>query len=365
MGPISGNRIIVGMSGGVDSCVAAALLVEQGYDVIGVTMRLWTVDRPEAVGHQHCCSAEDAEEAAEVAGILGIPHYVLNFEHEFATRVVDTFVGGYGAGRTPNPCQACNEHIKFRALMQRGAALDTDLFATGHYARVCESAGTYQLQRAADAGKDQSYFLYTLGQRELARLRFPLGHLQKAEVRAIARRLGLPVADKPDSQEICFVPDNNYRRFLRDRLESPAGEVVDPAGHVLGRHDGIIGFTVGQRRGLGAYGDRRYVIDLQPASARVVIGTESDLLRGGVVARDVHWLSGSPPGDGADVLVKLRYKAPPAAATLHHRPGGMVLRFHQPQRAVAPGQAAVCYDDEVLLGGGIIERTLLRNSGEI
>src|SRR6266567_923463 len=187
---LSRPRVIVGMSGGVDSCVAAALLVEQGYDVVGVTMRLWTVDRPDALGHQHCCSADDAEDAAVVADMLGIPHNVLNFEREFAARVVDPFIDGYASGRTPNPCQACNEHIKFRALIARAAALDAELFATGHYARLRECNGAYQIERAADEQKDQSYFLYTLGQKELARLRFPLGDLQKPEVRAIARRLG-------------------------------------------------------------------------------------------------------------------------------------------------------------------------------
>ncbi len=352
------QRVIVGMSGGVDSCVAAALLVEQGFEVVGITMRLWSLDRPEALGHQHCCSAEDADDAREVAAMLGIPHYVLNFEHEFREHVVDYFVDAYASGRTPNPCQACNEHVKFHALMQRAASLDADLFATGHYARLYDRGGVRVLARAADRQKDQSYFLYSLGQTELRRLCFPLGALEKQEVRAIARRLSLPVADKPDSEEICFVPDNNYRRFLRDRLESTPGEVVDPAGNVLGRHGGIAEFTIGQRRGLGALGDRRYVIALEPALQRVVVGREADLFSRGLVARRVHWVSGAPPADGAEVSVKVRSKTAPAAARLFHRPDGMELRFVEPQRAVAPGQTAVCYDGEVMLGGGSIERIL-------
>jgi tRNA-uridine 2-sulfurtransferase len=359
-----GEKIIVGMSGGVDSCVAAALLVEQGYDVVGVTMRLWTIDRPGAAGHQHCCSAEDAEDAAEVAGMLGIPHFVLNFEQEFSEHVVAPFVRGYAGGKTPNPCQMCNEHIKFRALMQRSAAIGADLFATGHYARIRERAGRLELLTAADRGKDQTYFLYTLGQEELRRLRFPLGDLQKSEVRAVAKRMGLPVADKPDSEEICFVPDNDYRRFLRDRVASSAGEIVDVKGEILGRHNGIFDFTVGQRRGLGAFGDRRYVIELIPAENRVVVGTDAQLLCGGVELSPDHWTSGVAPGVGGRVWVKCRYKSAPAAATIGRSVKGIVLLFDEPQRAVSPGQAAVCYDGELLCGGGTIVRTLPCDIGD-
>jgi tRNA-specific 2-thiouridylase len=355
---MSKQRVIVGMSGGVDSCVAAALLVEQGYDVIGITMRLWTVDRPEALGHQHCCSAEDADDAREVAALLGIPHYVLNFEHEFREHVVDYFVDAYAHGQTPNPCQACNEHVKFRALMRRAAALDANLFATGHYARLEDRGGGRVLLRASDLQKDQSYFLYSLGQGELRRLRFPLGELQKQEVRAIARRLGLPVADKPDSEEICFVPDNDYRRFLRERLRPAPGDIMDVDGRVLGQHAGIADYTIGQRRGLGAFGDRRYVVALEPVHRRVIAGTEASLYSSGLIAGRAHWVAGAGPANGAKVSVKVRSKASPAAARLFHRPGGFELRFAQAQRAVAPGQSAVCYDGDVLLGGGTIEQVI-------
>lgn len=351
------QRVIVGMSGGVDSCVAAALLHEQGYEVIGVTMRLWTLEHPDAApGRQHCCSAEDANDAREVCGVLGIPYYVQNFEQEFNTRVVDYFVDEYRRGRTPNPCLACNEHVKFRSLLRRALTLDADYLATGHYARRVEANGSYRLLRAVDGGKDQSYVLYTLAQSELERVLFPLGEYTKAEVRAIARRLQLPVADKPDSEEICFVPDNNYRNFVRERVTPEAGEIVDTTGRVLGRHEGIVDYTVGQRRGLGAYGDRRYVIDLKVADNRVVIGSEDDLLCSTLLAEQVHYVSGRAPESGTSVDVKIRYKAQPSRATLHPLQEGVELRFERPQRAITPGQAAVFYDGEIVLGGGIIER---------
>lgn len=354
---MTSKRVVVGMSGGVDSSVAAALLCAQGYDVVGVTMRLWTDERPDAVpGRQHCCSVDDADDAREVAGVLGIPHYVLNFEQDFSSHVVDYFVDEYRRGRTPNPCLACNEHIKFHALLERAQSLGTDYLATGHYAGRREWNGGYELLRAADRQKDQSYVLYMLGQAELAQVLFPLGPYAKTEVRALARQFGLPVADKPDSVEICFVPNNNYRTFVRERIPELKGEIVDTAGDVVGVHDGIAGYTIGQRRGLGAFGDPRYVVELQAASNRLVVGTDEQLYARGLMAERVHYVRGIAPADGIAAEVKIRYKAAPARATLHPLAGGVEVRFDHPQRAVTPGQAVVFYDDDRVIGGGIIDR---------
>ncbi|MER3420604.1 MAG: tRNA 2-thiouridine(34) synthase MnmA, partial [Chloroflexota bacterium] len=278
-GAVARRRVIVGMSGGVDSSVAAALLVKQGYEVIGITMRLWTVpDRDALPGKQRCCSVEDVDDAVAVAQALDIPHYVLNFERPFREHVVEYFVAEYARGRTPNPCLACNEHIKYRALLDRALALDAEFLATGHYARVVHGPDRHRLLRAVDTRKDQSYVLYSLSQAELARLLFPLGELTKEEVRRIAARLRLPVADKPDSEEICFVPGNDYRAFLAERLPPRLGAIVDiTTGAAVGTHSGISGYTVGQRRGLGAFGAPRYVIGLEPERNLVLIGPEEAL----------------------------------------------------------------------------------------
>ncbi len=353
------GRVIVGMSGGVDSSVAAALLVEQGYEVIGVTMRLWTVhDREALPGKQRCCSVEDVDDAVAVAQALDIPHYVLNFERPFREHVVDYFVAEYARGRTPNPCLACNEHIKYRALLDRALALEADYLATGHYARVVHGPDRHRLLRAVDARKDQSYVLYTLGQAELARLLFPIGELTKEEVRQIAARLRLPVADKPDSEEICFVPGNDYRAFLAERLPPRPGVIVDiTTGATVGAHAGISGYTVGQRRGLGAFGAPRYVVGLEPERNLVLIGPEEALYTRTLRAERLRFTAGSAPTGPRRVQAKIRYKAPAAPAVLTVTDDCATVHFDEPQRAVTPGQAVVFYDGDEVIGGGTIAAT--------
>lgn len=352
-------RVVVGMSGGVDSSVAAALLIEQGYDVVGVTMRLWTEERPsELRGHQQCCSVEDIDDARRVAGQLGLRHYVMNFEDEFRATVVDRFVGEYAAGRTPNPCVRCNEHIKYRALLDRLPALDAEFVATGHYARVERHDDGYRLLRAADTAKDQSYVLYMLGQEQLSRLLLPIGGLAKGEVREHARRLGLDVAEKPDSVEICFVPGNDYRAFVSGRVPVPPGVIADADGRAVARHEGVTGFTVGQRKGLGvAVGEPRYVTAIDAGRAVVTIGPEEDLFTDTVEFSEASWVAGTPPAQGTALAAKARYKADPAPARLLSRGGRMAtLRFDRRQRALTPGQAIALYDGDKVLGGGTIER---------
>jgi tRNA-specific 2-thiouridylase len=355
------------MSGGVDSSVAAALLHEQGYEVIGVTMRLWTEERPEEFsGHQQCCSVEDIDDARRVAGQLGIRHYIMNFEHEFKEKVVDRFVAEYAAGRTPNPCVRCNEHIKYRALLDRLPALDADYVATGHYARVIHDSrftihdprARHRLLRGVDLSKDQSYVLYMLSQEQLGKLLLPVGELTKDEVRAHARRLGLDVAAKPDSVEICFVPGNDYRAFVQERVALEPGEMRDDTGVAIGEHQGVAAYTIGQRKGLGvATGEPRYVTAIDPKRNIVTIGPEEDLFADTAEVLEVSWLAGEPPAAGTALDAKARYKAEPAAARLLEADGGRaVIRFERRQRALTPGQAIAFYSSEDVLGGGTIER---------
>jgi tRNA-specific 2-thiouridylase len=353
------QRVVVAMSGGVDSAVAAGLLARDGYEVIGITMRLWTIEDPDAPrGKKRCCSVEDTDDARAAADAIGIPHYVLNMEREFHERVIDYFVSEYGRGRTPNPCLACNEHVKFRALLDRALALDADYLATGHYARIDEAGGRYRLRRAVDETKDQSYVLYTLGQADLAKTLFPVGARTKVEIREAAREMALPVAEKPDSADICFVPDGDYRAFVRARLPQAAGVMRDGSGTAIGEHDGIAGFTVGQRRGLGIPGgEKRFVTGIDAALNVVTVGPEHKLMSRGLVAEHVHWLAGAPPRAPIRADVKIRYRTQAAAAMVNPLvDGGAEVTFDRPQRAITPGQAAVFYDGDEVLGGGAIER---------
>ena len=353
---MSKQRVIVAMSGGVDSSVAAGLLLRQGYEVIGVTMRLWTQDDPAApMHHRRCCSVEDTDDARAAADALGIPHYVLNLEREFARDVVDYFVDEYRRGRTPNPCLACNQHVKFRSLLERASALGAHYLATGHYARIDRRNGRHRLLRAVDGRKDQSYVLYTLGQRELSLLLLPVGHLRKERVRELAAEMGLPVADKPDSVDICFITNNDYRTFIAGRVPQAEGDLVDADGRVVGRHRGIAGFTVGQRRGLGvALGEPRFVTAVDSVRNVVTIGQEEDLLTTTLVAEDVRWVAGTPPSAELEAQVKIRYRTRASPALVRAVGATACVQFERPQRAVTPGQAAVFYRGDEVLGGGII-----------
>ncbi len=350
------KRVIVAMSGGVDSSVAAALLLREGHDVCGVTMRLWTEDSGAASLNSGCCVL-GAEDARAVCATLGMPHQVINFEREFAKEVVDYFCRDYERGRTPNPCLACNDRMKFKLLLERATAMGADFLATGHYARIRSDGGEFRLLRAVDATKDQSYALFTVGQAELARLLFPVGEHRKSEVRRLAAELGLPVAAKRDSFEICFIGDD-YRAFIGGRVRQEPGEIRDTTGRVVGRHEGVGGYTVGQRHGLGvALGERRYVVAIDREENAVTIGGEDDLLCEGLVAEDLRWVGRRPEGD-IDVLAQVRYRAPAVAATLSMHGDAGSVRFREPQRAITPGQAAVFYDGEQVIGGGIIAKAL-------
>jgi tRNA-specific 2-thiouridylase len=359
------GKLVVAMSGGVDSAVAAALLARQGLPVVGITLRIWPSLRPADLEERFdtCCSPGAVADARAVAAALGIPHYVLNYEAEFDREVIQYFTDAYLAGETPNPCVPCNSRLKFGSLLARARGWGASRVATGHYARIQrDPTGRFQLRRAADPRKDQSYFLYGLTQEQLGAALFPVGHLHKEETRRLAADLGLPVAGKPDSQEICFAP-GDYRSYLRQRAGSAIlpGVIRDTGGAVRGRHQGVALYTVGQRRGLGIGGrEPLYVIDLDPASNEVIVGEDRDLWTREVEAERVNLIAAAALTAPRKVLAKIRHAQTPAPATLTPLADDAVrLCFEEPQRAVAPGQAAVFYDaadPDLVVGGGTIRR---------
>lgn len=352
--------VLVAMSGGVDSSVAACLLREQGYEVLGSHMRLVHLD---GVDHG-CCGPTARRDAEAVAGIAGFPFEVCDLTEDFEREVLADFADEHEAGRTPNPCARCNGEIKFGAFLRRADDLGIDLVASGHYVRrVRDDDGTWRLLKGADPAKDQSYMLHMLGQRALARSLFPVGELPKAATRALARRFGLPVASKPDSQELCFAPSGDAGAYARENLPHLVreGDVVDETGTVVGRHEGSFSFTVGQRRGTGvATGERRYVLELDPAANRVVVGPRELLAKRGLVADRASWVAGEPPSDGPfEAAVRIRYRGEEVPCVVEPLDRGRLrVEFRSPQRAVAPGQRAVLYRGEEVLGGGRILEAL-------
>lgn len=355
--------VVAALSGGVDSATAAALLVEQGHRVVAMTMRLYDARGTAASSGGRCCGPRDVEDARAVAAHLGIPHYVVDLAAEFGAAVVDDFVEAYLAGETPNPCVKCNQHIKFTPLLQRARAIGADVLVTGHYAQIVDDRGDHQLRRGLDAGKDQSYFLFSMPVEELPSVRFPLGGLTKDEVRAHALRLGLPNAAKPESQEICFVPDGDHAGFVaaaalkRGRPLPMAGEIIDDRGAVVGRHEGTHRFTIGQHRGLGNLasrepGAKRYVTSIDPLRGEVRVGPRELAERRELVLRDLRWLS--PPRTSLDASLQVRHRGTPIAARCTIEDDRATVALAEPTVA-APGQAAVIYaGDRVLAGGWIV-----------
>ncbi len=353
------KRVVVAMSGGVDSSVAAALLVERGYDVIGMMMKLWSEESITA--HNRCCTPDQMHDARRIADKLKIPFYVLDTKEVFRNIIVNFFIERHREGVTPNPCMECNRHIRFDFLLKNALALDVDYLATGHYARVSHSQdGMFQLRKGLDDAKDQSYVLSVMGQEQLSHTLFPVGEFAKPEVREIAARFGLPTASKKDSQDLCFLGDGDYRRFLRENAPEmmTVGVIARRDGTILGEHQGLSNYTIGQRKGLGVTSaDPLYVIDIQPGANTLVVGTAEELGGRELTAKRVNWVSGETPVEPFRAEVKIRYKAKPAPALVEPlEDGRMRVTFDEPLRDITPGQGAVVYQGDVCLAGGIIER---------
>ncbi|NHZ70540.1 MAG: tRNA 2-thiouridine(34) synthase MnmA [Proteobacteria bacterium] len=350
-------KALVAMSGGVDSSVAAALMLEQGYDVVGVTLKQW--EGPDgSMPVSGCCTLSDAEDARRVAAQLDIPYYVLDYVEDFAEAVIQPFLDGYLNGLTPNPCIECNRKVRFTALLERTHALGCDVLVTGHHARIEEHEGAWRLRMAIDDTKDQSYVLHMLDQQALSMVKLPVGEMTKRDVRTYASELGLRTASKPDSQDICFVTSGDYRDFLRQAIPDLAGsgEVLDTDGAVIGHHDGTPSFTIGQRRGLGvSVGEPRYVIDISPSEQTITVGTYDELLTESCETDELVFTN-HPIHDGADVDVKLRYRSAPVPARAEKLDEGWRFVFREPEARPAPGQTLVVYNGEYVLGGGIIRR---------
>jgi tRNA-specific 2-thiouridylase len=342
------KRVAVAMSGGVDSSVAAALLKQAGYEVSGVYMGLGAD-----------IMSSNLEALERTCQLLDIPLYKINLEGEFKQLVIDYFCREYGRGQTPNPCVACNQYIKFDILLEKTLETGVDGFATGHYARVEATPEGYRLEKAVDITKDQSYFLYTLGQEQLHNLLLPLGELTKERVKNIARELDLPARGHRDSQDVCFIPGNDYRAFIAEKVPLKAGEIVDINGKVLGKHEGLALYTVGQRQGLGLTSQEPlYVLKIDAENNKIIVGSREQALHNVLVARNLSWVSGKSPKAPMELTAKIRYQAPEAAAELYPEDDSVEVRFSEPQSAVAPGQSVVFYQGDEILGGGIIDAVL-------